>query len=82
MADLPLPIILSKPCSDRLQLLADAYNAESRTLLTLVEWVTLHLRELAISREWSDRVQTMQREMEAAHNAAVRDERTRLLAGL
>lgn len=80
MADQPIPIILSKACTDRLAVLKDAYNAENGALLDLTQWLTLHLRELAIGREWSDSVQSIQRQQDAIAQSATRDERTRLLA--
>jgi hypothetical protein len=82
MADLPVPIVLTKGCTDRLAVLKDAYNAENGALLDLTQWITLHLRELAISREWSDSVQAIQRQQQADAQSAIRDERTRLLAAV
>ena len=76
---LTFTVLLSQAAVDRLTLLKTAYNAEAGTALTLTDWITLHLRELAINAEWSASVQALQRQLELDVQAAVRGERTRLL---
>ncbi len=80
MVEIPLTLPLSQAAQDRLQLLAAAYNEANGTALTLAQWVTLHLRELAINAEWSDSVVAIQRQLEIDAQAAVRAERERLIA--
>lgn len=77
---LTFPILLSQLAVDRLTVLKNSYNAETGQALTLTEWVTFHLREMAIQAEWSASVQTLQAQLQANTNAMVRSEHDRLVA--
>jgi hypothetical protein len=73
------PVVLSAAAIDRLTALKDAYSADTGATLTLLDWITLHLREVAIGAEWSVAVQSLQSQLQADTNAAVRVEHERLL---
>ena len=73
------PVLLSAAAVDRLTVIKDAYNADTGAALTLLDWIALHLREVAIGAEWSTAVQNLQAQLQADTNAAVRAEHERLL---
>ncbi|MGH9312177.1 MAG: hypothetical protein ACRD1S_03155 [Vicinamibacterales bacterium] len=72
-------ITLSQAAVDRLQLILARYNVENGATLTLVDWMQLHLREVAIQDEWSQSAETIQRQSQTDVHAAILAERERLL---
>ena len=82
---LPIPpltftVLLAQAAVDRLTVLKNNYNAETGQALTLTDWITFHLREMAIQAEWSASVQALQAQLQANTNAMVRSEHDRLVA--
>jgi hypothetical protein len=66
----------------RLDLVVADYNATNGTSLTLEEWLDLHLRELAVQREFATRVEQLKRQTEDDLHAAINAERERLLSSV
>lgn len=64
----------------RLQEVVTRYNADSGARLTVREWITLHLEEIAVQEGLSQRVLELHRQAETELNAAIRAEKERLLA--
>jgi hypothetical protein len=74
-----LHLELTTPCLTRLQGVVARHNAEHGTRLTLLEWLTLHLQELAIQDELTQRILELQRQAETDLNAALHAEKEMLL---
>ena len=55
------------------------YNADNGSALTVTDWITLHLRELAIQSELHAAIDASKRQLELDVGAAVQAERQRLL---
>lgn len=62
-----------------LQAIVARYNADSGTVLSVQDWLLLHLKELAIQDELLAAAQTFQRQAEQSAADAIRTERQRLL---
>jgi len=71
---------------DRLQQLVARYNDNTGSSLTLRDWLTLHLKEMAVQNEMAERAAEIRRQQELEANQmyadAVKAEQDRLIAGL
>jgi len=69
-----------------LQRLTDRTNAAQKTALTVLEWLTTHLKEVAIADDLTAAIEQLRRQQEtdaqASLDAAVRTTRDAMLAGL
>jgi hypothetical protein len=63
----------------RLQELVARYNGDNGAALTVEEWVTLHLKELAVQDELLRSAEELRRQAEETARAALIAERKRLL---
>lgn len=70
---------ITEPAVLRLQAVAARYNADNGQSLTVTEWLSLHLRELAIQDELVQSVEAIRRQKENETHAAVLAERDRLM---
>ena len=79
-ADLPDSVVA------HLQLLADRTNATQRTALTALDWLVLHIKELAITDDLALAVDALRKQQEADAQASLeataRAARDQLLAAL
>lgn len=79
-------ITLTQKAVDKLQQQVQRTNENQGTSLTLKQWMTLHLRELAITDELNAAVTGLrdeqQRDAQTALEAAIRTARDELLANL
>ncbi len=79
-------ITLSPRAVQRLKTLMQRTNETEGTSLTLCDWITLHLRELAIAQDLSAAIPTLQeqtkRDAETTLQAAITTTRDQLLQGL
>lgn len=79
-------ITLTQKAVDKLQQQVQRTNENQGTSLTLKQWMTLHLRELAITDELNAAVTGLrdeqQRDAQTALEAAIRTARDQLLANL
>jgi hypothetical protein len=79
-ADLPDAVVA------RLQVFADRTNVAQKTALTVLGWLTLHLKELAVTDDLATAVEALRKQQqadaEAALEAAVAAARDQLLASL
>lgn len=66
----------------RLQKIVDAYNANNGTALTVLEWLKLHVRELAVQDDLMAAADTFRRQAEQSAADALVAERERLLSGV
>ncbi len=70
----------------RLQAVVEAYNAANGTAFTVKGWIVQHLKEVIVAVELQAESaglwEQAQRDAEAAHRAAVRAARDRLVASL
>jgi hypothetical protein len=73
-------IELSDAAESRLALVVAQYNVATGAQLTLTQWLSLHLKELAIQREMAGVGEQLRQQAEADANAALAAERARLLA--
>jgi hypothetical protein len=64
---------------ERLQQLAARYNGDNGAALTLEQWISLHLRELAVQDELMRAVEELQHQAQLTTQAAFKAERKRLL---
>jgi aminoglycoside phosphotransferase (APT) family kinase protein len=71
---------------DRLQQLVARYNDNTGSSLTLRDWLTLHLKEMAVQAEMAESASAIRRQQELEANQmyadAVKAEQDRLIAGL
>ena len=72
-------VTISDPARQRLDLVVADYNAENGSSLDLSGWLALHLRELAVQREFGTRVDQLKRQAEDDLSAAINAEKARLL---
>lgn len=79
-------ITLTQKAVDKLQQQVQRTNENQGTSLTIKQWITLHLRELAITDELNAAVTGLrdeqQRDAQTALEAAIRTARDQLLANL
>ncbi len=75
-------IQLSDKAIDRLQTHVQRTNDANGEALTLRDWITLHLRELAIADDLPAAVAQLQRETQDTLAAAIRAKRDQLLQEL
>lgn len=79
-------ITLTQKAVDKLQQQVQRTNENQGTSLTLKQWMTLHLRELAITDELNAAVTGLrdeqQRDAQTALETAIRTARDQLLANL
>ena len=79
-ADLPDAVV------PHLQLLADRTNATQNTTLTALDWLVLHIKELAIADQLATAVQQLQeqqqKDAQTALETALKTARDQLLAAL
>ena len=77
---------LTDKAVQRLQGFVTTYNQNEGTALTLLQWITLHLQEMAVAEELGAAIEGMRRQSEIQANrdfeATVKAERTRLIATL
>lgn len=73
------PIDLKQPVVDRLQKHVQRTNETNGTSYTLLQWITLHLKEVAISEELPVIVERLQQKSQKALNEAIRREQKRLM---
>lgn len=70
----------------RLQVIANSYNQNEGTSLTVEQWILLHIQELAITQELSAVLPGIQQQLELKAQqdltAAIKAERERLIAAL
>ncbi len=64
----------------KLQAIVARYNADNGAALTVVQWLTLNAKEIAIQDELLAAAQTFEKQADADAHAAVLAERDRLLA--
>jgi len=72
-------INLTDTTAAKLAAIVDTYNANSGTALTVTDWITLHLRELAIQSALMTYVEETRKTAEQQGLDAVAAERQRLL---
>jgi hypothetical protein len=70
---------LSESAVTRLQVVVEVYNQNNGLSLTVQDWITLHLRELAVQDQLAASERTLRQQAEQTHAAAVAAERQRLL---
>ncbi len=79
-------ITLTQKAVDKLQQQVQRTNENQGTSLTIKQWITLHLRELAITDELNAAVTGLrdeqQRDAQSTLEAAIRTARDQLLANL
>ena len=75
-------LALTDPAVARLQPLVARYNADLGVDLSLQDWITLHLQEIAIGPELAAKLDQLRQQSEADLTAAVIAEKARLLADL
>ncbi len=73
-------ISISDTAAAKVAALVTRYNENNGTNFTVKEWITLHLRELAIQEELLAAVETAKQQLEKDTQTAVINERQRLLA--
>lgn len=66
----------------RLQAVVQRYNSDNGAALTVADWLTLHLRELAIQDELMQSIESIRKQKEAEAHSAALAERDRLLASV
>ncbi len=66
----------------RLQALVSRYNADNGAALSVQDWITLHLRELAVQDELLSQVQSIQRQKEQEALAGIAAAKEELLRGV
>ena len=66
----------------RLQPLVARYNADFGVDLSLQDWITLHLQEIAIGPDLAAKLDQLRQQSEADLTAAVAAEKARLLSDL
>ncbi len=74
-----LTVTISDAAQQRLDLVVADHNAEHGSALTFSDWLALHLRELAVQREFGTRVDQLKRQAEDDLTAAINAEKERLL---
>jgi len=72
-------VTVSDAAQQRLDLVVAEYNAENGSALDLSGWLALHLRELAVQREFGTRIDQLKRQADDDLNAAINAEKARLL---
>lgn len=77
-----ITIDITDAAKQRLDLVVADYNTTNGTLLTFDDWLGLHLRELAIQREFAAKIEQLKRQTEDDLAAAVNAEKERLLAAV
>jgi hypothetical protein len=77
-----ITIEISDGAKQRLDLVVADYNATNGTSLTFDDWLGLHLREMAIQREFAAKIEQLKRQTEDDLAAAVNAEKERLLAAV
>ena len=65
---------VSAAAQQRLNLVVADHNAEHGSSLTFSEWLALHLRELAVQREFGTRVDQLKRQAEDDLSTAINGE--------
>lgn len=75
-------ITLSAQAVARLQAVVDRYNANTGQTLTVRDWITLHVKEVAIADDLMAEHQRLQRKHEESLRAAVEAARKGLIDGL
>jgi hypothetical protein len=73
---------LSEAALAGLQGVVARYNADNGTGLTVLDWLHLHVRELAIQDDLLAAAKTLREQAEASADAAFKAERQRLLASV
>lgn len=74
-----LTIDVTDSAKQRLDLVVADYNAANGTSLTFDDWLGLHLRELAIQREFATKIEQLKRQTEDDLHATIEAEKDRLL---
>ncbi len=64
-------ITISQAALDKLKAEVDRYNNDNGATLTVLQWTTLHLKEVAIARELSSAVAAIQHQQQEDANAAL-----------
>jgi hypothetical protein len=77
-----LQIELSRAALDRLQLLADDFNAQTGQALSLEQWLVLHLSEMAIGKQLAAEMETIKRDVDTEVNRRIAARRRELLDAL
>lgn len=72
-------ITLSQRFVDQLILIVQNHNDQNGTTLTVLQWVTLHMKEVAISAQFAQRVQEIDERAKSDAVASIQAERSRLL---
>jgi hypothetical protein len=72
-------ITLKEQAVTRLQQLVARYNGDNGATLTVEEWVTLHLKELAVQDDLLRAAEDLRRQADDTARAALEAERKRLL---
>lgn len=75
-----ITIDLTDSARQRLDLLVADYNATNGTSLTFERWLDLHMRELAVQREFIAKVEQLKKQTDTDLQAAIAAERERLLS--
>ncbi len=71
---------LSAAAEARLALLVTRYNKINNSAVTLGEWITQHIKELAVQRELAESAEGIREQVEKDTETALNAERQRLLA--
>lgn len=74
-----LTLDISDAARQRLDLAVAEYNATNGTSLSFEQWMDLHLRELAVQREFAAKIDQLRRQTEDDLHAAIEAEKQRLL---